>query len=117
MNFEIIRYSEGNFMYTFVGRYFDGRQWLTVDGNCPHPYSCSSKTYLILVCKGKTVAASGYVGWRAGEPNHVQQSLEDGTLVNEACGVVNWDGEHNDVACGWKHPYICEFIHRPCTKP
>jgi len=63
------------------------------------------------------VANSGYVGWKAGEPNRAVQTQSDGTKVTESCGEIDVDGGHNDVACEWRYPYVCEFYRRPCVKP
>ncbi|XP_061707686.1 asialoglycoprotein receptor 2-like [Cydia pomonella] len=52
---------------------------------------------------GDTLAAAGFQGWSAGEPNNAHGWTEN-------CGSIFRDGRLNDCPCyGYSYPFICEI--------
>ncbi|CAB3384743.1 Hypothetical predicted protein [Cloeon dipterum] len=91
----LLQHSQTTFQEAWIGRYFDGNIWTTVDGIA--------------------VADSGYEGWADGEPNRLRRTRADNSIEFEACGSLHWNMQHNDDYCTSTHPFICEFYNSPCT--
>ncbi|XP_063529548.1 asialoglycoprotein receptor 2-like [Cydia strobilella] len=51
---------------------------------------------------GESLAAAGFQGWSAGEPNN-------GHGLTENCGSIFRDGRLNDCPCLYSYPFICEI--------
>ncbi|XP_065338063.1 mannose-binding protein A-like [Cloeon dipterum] len=99
----LAKYSESSFQYAFVGRFFDNTNWVPADP--------------LIYFTGTLLANSGWVGWRAGEPNQASYTMPNCTQGKESCYVTDNSGLHNDISCESQYPYICEFYRKPCVKP